>query len=103
MMKLDSGNEGGFVFVRWDKKKKENYVPDVIILLSNTHPFKTSEHIDEALSLLIKKKYDSIILAVSHSIFKKIGFKKINYSLKKRGFFYDVKSLFYREKKVECL
>jgi CMP-N-acetylneuraminic acid synthetase len=38
-------------------KKKENYVPDVIILLSNTHPFKTSLHIDEALSLLFKKKY----------------------------------------------
>ena len=25
-VKLDSANEGGFVFVRWDKKKKENYV-----------------------------------------------------------------------------
>ena len=42
-------------------KKKENYVPDVIIFLSNTHPFRTSAHIDEALSLLFKKKYDSVL------------------------------------------
>ena len=42
-------------------KKKENYVPNVIVLLSNTHPFKTSEHIDDALSLFFKKKYDSLL------------------------------------------
>lgn len=50
-----------------------------------------------------KKKYDAIILAVSHSIFKKIGFKKFKVSMKKNGFFYDVKSLFVNEKNVECL
>ena len=50
-----------------------------------------------------KKKYDAIILAVSHSIFKKIGFKKLNAAMKKNGFFYDVKSLFVNEKNVECL
>ena len=50
-----------------------------------------------------KKKYDAIILAVSHSIFKKIGFKKFNAAMKKNGFFYDVKSLFVNEKNVECL
>mgnify|MGYP003973041393 FL=1 len=42
-------------------RKKENYVPDVIIVLSNTHPFRTSLHIDDALSLLFKKKYDSVL------------------------------------------
>ena len=42
-------------------KKKENYIPDAIILLSNTHPFRTSTHIDDALRLLFKKKYDSIL------------------------------------------
>lgn len=42
-------------------KKKKNYVPDVIVLLSNTHPFRTSEHIDGALSLLFEKKYDSVL------------------------------------------
>ena len=50
-----------------------------------------------------KIKYDAIILAVSHSIFKKIGFKKFNSVKKKNGFFYDVKSLFINEKNVECL
>jgi UDP-N-acetyl-D-galactosamine dehydrogenase len=50
-----------------------------------------------------KKKYDAIILAVSHSLFKKIGFKKFNAAMKKDGFFYDVKSLFVNEKNVECL
>lgn len=53
-------------------KKKENYVPDVIILLSNTHPFKTSLHIDEALSLLFKKKYDSVLSGFeTHTFFWK--------------------------------
>jgi len=42
-------------------KKKEIYVPDIIVLISNTHPFRTSEHIDGALSLLSRKKYDSIL------------------------------------------
>ena len=50
-----------------------------------------------------KKKYDAIILAVAHSVFKKIGFKKFNSIKKNNGFFYDVKSLFYGKKNVECL
>tara|TARA_B100002051_G_C16726617_1_gene635718 strand:- start:389 stop:1648 length:1260 start_codon:yes stop_codon:yes gene_type:complete len=51
---------------------------------------------------LKNKKYDAIILAVAHSIFKKIGFEKINSLKKRNGFFYDVKSLFYGNN-VECL
>ena len=50
-----------------------------------------------------KQKYDAIILAVAHSVFKKIGFKKFNSIKKNNGFFYDVKSLFYGKKNVECL
>ena len=50
-----------------------------------------------------KNKYDSIILAVSHKIFKEIGFKKIKTLMKKKSFFFDVKSLFYKEEGVECL
>ncbi len=42
-------------------KKKEKYIPDIVVLLSNTHPFRTFEHIDGALSLLSKKKYDSVL------------------------------------------
>ena len=52
---------------------------------------------------LSNKKYDAIILAVAHSTFKKIGFRKFNSMKKKNGFFYDVKSLFYGKKNVECL
>lgn len=51
---------------------------------------------------LTNKKYDAIILAVAHSVFKKVGFKKFNSFKKRNGFFYDVKSLFYG-KDVECL
>jgi len=51
---------------------------------------------------LKKTKYDAIILAVAHKIFKEIGFKKFNLIKKKNGFFYDVKSMFYG-KNVECL
>ena len=54
-------------------------------------------------NLKTKKKYDAIILAVSHKIFKDIGFKKIKTLMKKDSFFYDVKSLFYKEEGVECL
>jgi len=53
-------------------KKKENYIPNVIVLLSNTHPFRTSEHIDDALSLLFKKKYDSVLTGYQlHTFFWK--------------------------------
>jgi UDP-N-acetyl-D-glucosamine/UDP-N-acetyl-D-galactosamine dehydrogenase len=54
-------------------------------------------------NLKTKNKYDAIILAVSHTIFKDIGFKNIKILMKKNSFFYDVKSLFYKEKGVECL
>jgi UDP-N-acetyl-D-galactosamine dehydrogenase len=56
-------------------------------------------------NLLVKlknNKYDAIILAVAHSIFRNIGFEKFNSLKKRNGFFYDVKSLFYG-KNVECL
>jgi len=53
-------------------KKKENYIPNIIVLLSNTHPFRTFEHIDDALSLLFKKKYDSVITGYQlHTFFWK--------------------------------
>jgi len=42
-------------------KIKEDFIPDVIILLQNTSPLCTSKHIDEALELFFKKKYDSLL------------------------------------------
>ena len=53
-------------------KKKENYIPNIIVLLSNTHPFRTSKHIDDALSLLFKKKFDSVLTGYQlHTFFWK--------------------------------
>lgn len=42
-------------------ERKEKYRPDLIVLLHNTSPLRTSKHIDEAINLLTKKKYDSIL------------------------------------------
>ena len=42
--------------------EKEKYVPDLIIILQNTSPLRNSRHIDEALKLLIKNKFDLIYL-----------------------------------------
>ena len=41
-----------------------------------------------------KKDFDCIILAVSHSIFKKMGIKKINNLTKKNHIIYDLKYIF---------
>ena len=41
-----------------------------------------------------KKDFDCIILAVSHSIFKKMGIKKINNFTKKNHIIYDLKYIF---------
>ena len=46
-------------------KIKEDFIPDVIILLQNTSPLRTSKHIDEALELFFKKKYDSLLSVYS--------------------------------------
>lgn len=42
-------------------ERKEKYRPDLIILLHNTSPLRTSKHIDEAISQFIQKKYDSLL------------------------------------------
>ena len=51
-------------------KNKENYVPDIIILLQNTSPLRNSKHIDEAIQTFNKKKIDSLLSAYrSHYFF----------------------------------
>ena len=42
-------------------KLKENYVPDIIILLQNTSPLRTKKHIDDALSTFLDSKFDSMM------------------------------------------
>jgi CMP-N-acetylneuraminic acid synthetase len=45
-------------------EEKENYKPDIIILLQPTSPLRTSKHIDEALEKLINSDADSIVSVV---------------------------------------
>ena len=47
-------------------KQKENYIPDLIILLQATSPLRNAKHIDESIVELKRKKLDSI-LSVSES------------------------------------
>jgi N-acylneuraminate cytidylyltransferase len=42
-------------------KLKENYVPDIIILLQNTSPLRNKKHIDDALSTFLNSKFDSMV------------------------------------------
>jgi CMP-N,N'-diacetyllegionaminic acid synthase len=64
-------------------KTKEGYVPDVIILLQNTSPLRTSKHIDNAFKKFKDKKLDSVLSAsFSHQFIwrtKKELSKPLNY------------------------
>lgn len=42
-------------------KSKENYAPDLIVLLQPTSPLRKAQHINEALELMINEKAESLI------------------------------------------
>ncbi|RZD38765.1 MAG: acylneuraminate cytidylyltransferase [Thaumarchaeota archaeon] len=69
-------------------RKKQNFIPDLIVLLQNTSPLRNSKHIDESIQLLLKNKCDSVFSAFKSHCFlwQKISnnCKPINYSPKKR-------------------
>lgn len=69
-------------------KRKENYTPDLVVLLQNTSPLRTVRHIDEAISLFLRYKYDSMLSAYSshYFIWKKRNNEiiPINYNPEKR-------------------
>ena len=69
-------------------KSKENYHPDLIILLQNTSPLRTKKHIDDALRIFLNSKYDSMLSGyISHNFIWKIKNNiaiPINYNPKKR-------------------
>jgi CMP-N,N'-diacetyllegionaminic acid synthase len=47
----------------------EGYIPDVIVLLQNTSPLRTSKHINDALDLFKKNNFDSVLSGyISHSL-----------------------------------
>ncbi len=54
-------------------KLKENYYPDLIILLQNTSPLRTKKHIDDAIKIFLNSKYDSMLSGyISHNFIWKI-------------------------------
>ena len=69
-------------------KLKENYHPDLIILLQNTSPLRTKKHIDDALKIFLNSKYDSMLSGyVSHNFIWRIKNNNaipLNYNPKKR-------------------
>jgi N-acylneuraminate cytidylyltransferase len=69
-------------------QKNYNYIPDLIVLLQNTSPFRTSKHIDAALKIFLTNNFDSLL---SVCPFHKFIWKKqrknyfaINYNPQKR-------------------
>lgn len=64
-------------------KNNEEYIPEVIILLQNTSPLRTSKHVDDAFQQFKKNKLDSILSAsLSHQFIwrtKKEIAKPFNY------------------------
>jgi len=68
--------------------RKEKYVPDLIVLLQNTSPLRTARHVDEAISLFLKNRYDSILSGYSshHFIWRRKNNKvvPVNYDPQKR-------------------
>jgi N-acylneuraminate cytidylyltransferase len=85
-------------FVLDHLKKKEDYVPDLVVLLQNTSPLRTSEHIDNALDFFKKNNYDSILSGyISHYNLWKIHdnfISPVNYNPLKRQNRQDMKNQF---------
>ena len=69
-------------------EQKENYVPDLILLLQNTSPLRSAKHIDSAIKLFLKGNYDSVLSGFSSHYFlwtkKNSSFNPLNYDPKKR-------------------
>lgn len=45
-------------------KKKEGYIPDIIVLLQPTSPLRTAQHIDEALDKMLSMECDALVSVV---------------------------------------
>lgn len=45
-------------------RQKENYVPDIILLLQPTSPLRTGKHIDEAMEKLIHSEGDALVSVI---------------------------------------
>lgn len=79
-------------------KDSEKFIPDIIVLLQNTSPLRTSKHIDDAIHLYISEKFDSLLSVYpSHKfIWNRLddGAKSINYEPSKRPNRQDISNEF---------
>lgn len=51
-------------------ENNDKIIPDIIVLLQNTSPLRTVRHIDDAIKLFLKNKYDSLLSGYhSHHFF----------------------------------
>ncbi len=85
--KKTSGDNATTESVILEYLNSTNKHPDIIILLQVTNPFVESQHLDEAIKMLLSKKKDCVFSAVPVSSFvwkNKINSKPINYNYKKR-------------------
>ena len=68
--------------------QKERYEPEILILLQNTSPLRTSSHINEAIDMFRNGKFDSVLSGfTSHYFFwkkNKSFVVPVNYELSKR-------------------
>jgi len=80
--------------------KRENYIPDVIVILQPTSPLRLACHIDESIEIFFKGKHDSLIsVCPSHVFIYRTEENKafpVNCDFKKRQRRQDIKPA-YRE------
>jgi len=69
-------------------EKTQDYKAEVIVLLQATSPLRNSQHIDQALEVFLKSKYDSLFsVCPSHALIWKVGEKgpySLNYDFQDR-------------------
>ena len=58
----DNSPEINFIKDLLRKLKKENYIPDIVVRLLATCPFQKTKDIDDAIKIILKKKYDSSVI-----------------------------------------
>jgi len=81
-------------------KKKENYIPDYVVILQPTSPFRTTDHIDEAIFSFLNSTSDSLVsvVEVPHN-FNPLTTMKLNKNKILKNFIESKKPIFQRQKK----
>jgi len=93
-----SSTEQAVIHALWWLKKKEKYIPDVIILLQATSPLRTAPDIRAAYRKFREKNLDSLLSVTRNKAFiwkaKKDKFVPVNYDYKSRPRRQDIKNQF---------